>query len=211
MTRTVYLQHQLHIDLSMPLLHEDQWLNCISADMGIQSACRVKHNPELRTCWSFHLLLVSSPAHALKDSSQDPSDRPLPVPWQRSGPRDTWWPCWLCVKVSKWMKEIHPYGLLVVVGGVPAAGVGFSPGTLPGVHVPPFSPASLVISPADWTLQNKGMFWRVRIPGICHTHSRGLVKSGWGLEGPIHLSLGFLVGASGCCGGWGETVAGLGQ
>lgn len=47
------------------------------------------------------------------------------------------------------MKEIHPYGLLVVVGGVPAAGVGFSPGTLPGVHVPPFSPASLVISPAD--------------------------------------------------------------
>lgn len=59
-------------------------------------------------------------------------------------------------------------------GRVPAAGAVFSPVTLPGVCVPPFSPTSLDISPADWTLQSKGMFWFVCTPQDLLYTSQGL-------------------------------------
>lgn len=60
----------------------------------------------------------------------------------------------MCVKVSGWMRETDLVER-AFFRGVHAAGGGFSPVTLPGVGVSPFSSASLVISPVDGPPQSR--------------------------------------------------------
>ena len=66
---------------------------------------------------------------------------------------------------------------------VPATGEGFSPATLLGVGVTPFSPVSLVVSPVEGTPQSR----------ICSSLGISL-GAGWMLEDEMYHFLGFLVG-----------------